>query len=378
MAPWPRRLRITASGHPAVRAMHGKTFELTADPDLTERATCIVGVRADLAAVADEPVLAGPVRITLSAGGFADTLTAVANPFAAPAGRVVVRQSDHVDADTLAGLADRGAGDLDRRLLDALRDPRAEITLEVVEAGDRPVDNALLAALPSGTPRPPGTQPADVDGLLDRLEAGDHLALRVERSGLDRFRAEIVRAAAEAGAVVALAPGAWAVPPVLVAAGIATPRHLDAGVLTGNARHETALLALAAGAAVPVVARCDGADLPTVLARLADHLGEAARAAVATDPLTPYRPLVHGTLGDLAADPPDGTVIAVAAPDAPASLPAGVARLVAHLALDGVPARTLVAAITAATGLSRQRSYDLVLQLKAGATTEAVTDRNRG
>ncbi|HEX9991809.1 MAG TPA: DUF371 domain-containing protein [Acidimicrobiales bacterium] len=378
MARWPRRFRVTGTGHPAVRATHDKTLEVTADPDLTERGTCILAVGADLSAAVP---LAGPVRLTIRAGDHADTVTAVANPFAAPAGRLVVRRSDHADPDTFAGLADRGAADLDPDLADALRDPATAVHLDVVEAGDRPADNALLAVLPRGVPAPPGTEGCDPTELAGRLAAGAHLAIRPAGRGLDPFLAEVVAVAVDAGAVVAVAPGPWEVPTVLVAAGIATLRHVDAGTLTGRAQDETALLALAATAGLPLAARCQAADLPDVAARLAEHLGSATPAAVAPERLTPYRTVRRATVADLAGLAPAGAAtvaVAVAPPPAGAAdhgVPVAVDRLLARLVDAGVPVRTLAAALAGATGLSRRQSYDHVLQRR---TTEADTDRNRG
>lgn len=372
MAPWPRRVRVTATGHAAVRAAHAKTFEVTADPTLTERGTCIVGVDADLSAFEQPVGLAGPVRITLTAGDLTDTVTALANPFAAPTRRVVVRRSDSSDADTIAGLADRGAADLDRALLDALKDPGTTVTLDVEEAGDTPAENALVALLPPGAERPPGTALLrDVAKVVDRVAAGDRIAVPVSPSGLDRQAADAVTAALESGAVVAVVPGPWQVPPVLPAAGIATPSLLDAGVLTGSGRREAVLLAGVAIAGVPLTARVDAGDLPTVLAKLAEHLGPTTPAAVSPDSLPPYRAVARGTLADLA--PYEGTtartlVLAVDAPDrADQPLPPAVEHLVGALAADGLPVRRLAVAVAAATGWTRQRSYDAVLALRAEA-----------
>lgn len=376
---WPRRLAVTGHGHPAVRATHGKTFELTADADLTERGTCILAVAADLAALRAGPALAGPVRITLTVGDHAGTVAAVANPFAAPGRRLVVRRSEHAGPDTLAGLADRGAADLDARLLAALPDPATVVRLEAVEAGERPVDNALLAVVPAGTAPPPGTAWATGDDAADRLGNGDHLALAAEPSGLDRRGAELVTAAADLGATVAVAPGPWHVPPVLVAAGVATPAHLDAGLLTGSSRAEAALVAAAAH--LPTAARCEGRHLAAVRARLAAHLGPDRAVAVGPHPLHPYRPLDRGRLGGPAPAVAGKATVAIAIaapPGAERATSADVDRIVALLAAGGVPVRSLAAALAATTGWSRQRSYDHVLQLRGTGTTVAATDRKRG
>ncbi|MCB1032493.1 MAG: DUF371 domain-containing protein, partial [Acidobacteria bacterium] len=75
-------LRFRARGHANLRATHHKTLEITRDPEISLRGTCIVGVAAtfDPRSVAR---LRGPLRLTLEAGGREASLRAVATPFMA-------------------------------------------------------------------------------------------------------------------------------------------------------------------------------------------------------------------------------------------------------------------------------------------------------
>ena len=42
----PRSVTVTAVGHPSIRVSHAKTLELTAEAEITPRATCVAGVSA--------------------------------------------------------------------------------------------------------------------------------------------------------------------------------------------------------------------------------------------------------------------------------------------------------------------------------------------
>ncbi|MFD1047674.1 DUF371 domain-containing protein, partial [Kibdelosporangium lantanae] len=71
-------IHLRAHGHENVRATHAKTFELTDDPTITPRATCVLGV--DAHPVGDVRALAGPVSITLTIGDHVVTTTGIGNP----------------------------------------------------------------------------------------------------------------------------------------------------------------------------------------------------------------------------------------------------------------------------------------------------------
>jgi hypothetical protein len=130
----PAPVVIRCRGDERITASHAKTFELSPDPAIGPRATCVVGVAARVEG--DRTVLDGPVEITLDAAGLRQTVHADANPFA-PDG-LVVRKSDFRGHDTLAVNADAAAADLDRALAAALADPATELVVSVRPAGPRP------------------------------------------------------------------------------------------------------------------------------------------------------------------------------------------------------------------------------------------------
>ena len=132
--PPPHQAVLVGRGHPAIRATHAKTFELTAEPAITPRATCVLAVGTVL-----DPNLAplrGRVRLTLATPGLpALTGEATLNPHRAITDRVVIRRSRALDADTLAVDSTLTADDLPEDFATALTEPGREVTLTVEELG---------------------------------------------------------------------------------------------------------------------------------------------------------------------------------------------------------------------------------------------------
>ena len=129
-------IQLRALGHENVRATHGKTFELTDDPSITPRATCVLGVGAH--PVGDVRALAGPVSITLGVGDHVVTTTGVGNPLWRPGGRAVIRRNHNRFPDTAATGVDLAAADLPPDMVAALRDPAATVDLDIFPLDERP------------------------------------------------------------------------------------------------------------------------------------------------------------------------------------------------------------------------------------------------
>jgi hypothetical protein len=136
---------LRGHGHPAIKATHAKTFELMAQDEITERATCVVAVgtafdRDTLQALA---ILRGPVLLVLSTPGLPDfTGQAVINPGHDVSDRVVIRRREASDSgpddiETLATDSTVTAKDLGPEYAAALADPERELTLTVEEIGSR-------------------------------------------------------------------------------------------------------------------------------------------------------------------------------------------------------------------------------------------------
>ncbi len=123
--------RLKAYGHPNIRALHRSTIEITKVEELTPRGDCIIGVRADKSAKDLSPRLKHVLRrddsiliIILEAGGFRDIVLAQGDPrlILSDERRMIIRRSKYVEPATIAVRSNKAARDLDRRLIEYLRD----------------------------------------------------------------------------------------------------------------------------------------------------------------------------------------------------------------------------------------------------------------
>lgn len=196
-----RSVTVTAVGHPAIRASHSKTLELTADAALTPRATCVVGVSAafDAAALAQ---LRGLVVYELSAGDQRGSGTAVINPDHAVVDRFVIRRSRHADGETLAVGAAGAAADLPRELAAALAEPERPVTFTLTER-QAPAPLVILAL----------SEPAGRLGVLWRgaavaidLDAGPPSRSRSVSGGAGSSDVDLDLAMERGGTIRALSP----------------------------------------------------------------------------------------------------------------------------------------------------------------------------
>lgn len=131
---------IPFAGHPLVRAMHGRTMEITTDEHLTLRGDCIIGVGAAKGVAQLSPSLkralrsdASRVRFTVLAPGGAFSFSARGSDhlsFESPTD-VVIRMSDFVCGRTLAIHADASAREIPRELLRTLKSPGAAGLLRI-------------------------------------------------------------------------------------------------------------------------------------------------------------------------------------------------------------------------------------------------------
>jgi len=135
------REEVVARGHPNVRATHKTTLEVTKEEELTLRGDCIIGVKADksMKDFNDEikdwlrtgkPIL---VEIVLPDYGLKDYLKAFGSPKLTFRHEtdIVIRKSDFVCDRTLAIKSNKSAKDINREMIELLRDPKTELLLIV-------------------------------------------------------------------------------------------------------------------------------------------------------------------------------------------------------------------------------------------------------
>lgn len=386
-----RAVTFRAAGHPEIRATHAKTLELTADPAITARATCILGVGAGVDAHA-LGALEGRVTITIEAGGVADTVTATANPGWSDPGSVIVRKSAHTSPATFATDADKGAADLDRTLVAALADPAATVTVTVAEVAPaaRPGERAGYLAVPDGRPAALTGAGAAALAAADLIVTTDLVRVRRLLAHLGR-QPEIVEAGAagraraveavRAGHLVLLVdtggvPGGLAdldgevpVAPVGVPPspelGAVAAAGLGAGpvtVLPPSPGRDARVAALAASTAATLVWREDrpGDALDDIQSARGDTVVWAA-----LDPGTRTAATIAGTPDELR-DRVQGAPILVVppVPGAGEGVPVDTDALLTALLAAGVPGRTLAEALGTLPGHTYRRAYAHVLDLK--------------
>jgi hypothetical protein len=361
-------VRLIGHGSPAIRATHAKTLELTADAEITERATCVVAVGVERAAAP----LAGPVRITISAGAEEFTLEARANPAWHPAGPAVIRRSPLRLPGTLATHASAAASDLPRPLVAALqhREARVEVTVEPIHG--RPC--AVLFAVDPGLPR--DARLLAEFAAADLVVAEDDEAARMfgERVGHGPVSVDgrvLVLAVRDLPGQTVLAAlrdvevETIGLPPTLAAAA-ASPSRGPLLLAPDGADPRELLRRTPAG--TRLVLSCDAEQLPDLMRRAAEIRGPGGAVLV-----QPYAPPVRIAPGGRPTLPSKASVVvcfdADDGDDGEAALDPRVRAALDGLLADGVPTKTAANALAALTGWDRRRAYDTVVGWRSDGRT---------
>jgi len=131
------QVRLTASGSPSILGLHDATLEITRDPAVTERGDCIIGVSAQF-----DPAALGALlnyrklHVRLCCGEHGDDFTCGVNGQFVPGHEIVFRKSSFLSERTLGVRASKSAAQLDRGLIQALRQPGS--VLEVTITPSKP------------------------------------------------------------------------------------------------------------------------------------------------------------------------------------------------------------------------------------------------
>ncbi|NJE04469.1 DUF371 domain-containing protein [Thermococcus sp. MV11] len=131
---------IRCRGHENVKATHRSTLEFTKEDYLTPRGDCILCIEADkgindLREEFKAALRAGRrLRIRIKVGGLVDEVLAEGSPrlILDHGYSMVIRKSDYVDARTLAIRANKAARDIDRRIVELLKNPETIAEIELV------------------------------------------------------------------------------------------------------------------------------------------------------------------------------------------------------------------------------------------------------
>jgi hypothetical protein len=360
-------VRLIGRGHPAIRATHAKTVELTVEADITERATCVVAVDVE----GSTGPVAGPVRITISAGGESFTLEARANSSWDATGPAVIRRSPLRLPGTLATHASAAASDLPRALVEALRhaDSSVEVTIEPIRG--RPC--AVLVAVDPGV-RHDARLLAEF-AAADLVVAEDEEAARMfgERVGHGPVPVD--------GRVLVLAvrdlPGqsvlaalrtvdveTVGLPPRLAAAA-ASPSRGPLLIAPDGVDPRDVLRSTPAGSRLVLATTAE--RLPTLLRQAEEIRGPAAAVLVQR-----YAPPVRLEPGERPALPSkDDVYICWEAGARDSALDPTVRAAIDGLLADGVPTKAAANALAALTGWERRRAYDAVVARRAAGGSGA-------
>ncbi len=128
---------FTAFGHPNIRATHKTTLEFTKDTNLTLEGDCIMGVKADfdcqklrefIKACKGERMRM-VIRVPFGKKVLEDTIEARPNTLFNDAHELVVRKTDFRSGRTLGMHANKAAFDVNRMVIEVLRDPEQRIDI---------------------------------------------------------------------------------------------------------------------------------------------------------------------------------------------------------------------------------------------------------
>ncbi len=142
--------RITASGHRNVTSMHKTTLEVTMDAEISKRADCIIGVKADkgLKDLSEDfknraRQKAARIQVTIKAGDAEERITGEGHPELTFSHEtdMVIRKSDFICPRTLMIRADKSSNELNPKLTERLMDPnqKIEVFIELVSGIFAPV-----------------------------------------------------------------------------------------------------------------------------------------------------------------------------------------------------------------------------------------------
>jgi hypothetical protein len=132
---------LIAYGHRNLKGTHKTTLEITKAANVTPEGDCIVAVNADkslcdldnsLKVIITQPL--SNVTMTLEVDGIIDEIKGFGDPrLPLSSGEdIVCRKSNFVSERTLMVKADKAAADLDRRIIQALKDPEREVYVTVL------------------------------------------------------------------------------------------------------------------------------------------------------------------------------------------------------------------------------------------------------
>jgi 16S rRNA (cytidine1402-2'-O)-methyltransferase len=217
---------------------------------------------------------------------------------------------------------------------------------------------------------------ARVDGLLERLTAGQSIAL-VSDAGTPAISDpgyRVVRAVADAGLPIVPLPGPCAAVVALSAAGLPTDRFLFVGFLPSKAEARRKALVALAEVRETLVFYESPHRLQAFLESARDTLGGARPATIARELTKRYEEFRRGTLTELVDEPGvmRGEVVVVVGGAPEVAPPEGedLEALLRGLLAEGFSPSRAAKEAARRTGVRKSEAYRVVTELAAAQTPE--------
>ena len=215
------------------------------------------------------------------------------------------------------------------------------------------------------------TEHARTEEVLALLASGSDVAVVTDAGtpGISDPGSRLVRAAIDAGHVVTAVPGPAAVVMALVLSGFDTARFVFEGFVPRSGRERTDRLAEISGERRTVVLYEAPHRVERTVADLATACGSHRRVVLARELTKLHEEVWRGTLGEAVAHVAEhGTrgeyvVIIEGTPAPPDADDGTIVASLQHELANGSDRRTAIATVTAVTGASKKRVYDLALTI---------------
>ncbi|MCA9380758.1 DUF371 domain-containing protein [Candidatus Dojkabacteria bacterium] len=133
-----KQYMFSCYGHPNILAKHVKTIEFTKDADLTERGDCIVGINSDFD-INELKNFSKKVKFICSVidpetgEKLQSEFKCFVNPDFSSDHEIVLRKSHFDSGRTFGFNLNRGANNLDRRMVELLKNPNQKMEVTIVE-----------------------------------------------------------------------------------------------------------------------------------------------------------------------------------------------------------------------------------------------------
>ena len=121
-------------GHPNILSTHQNTIEFTKDSYLTRKGDCIIGIKADFKPDELRKLVKknSKLKIIIKADTETEELIAYTNKSFNDEHEIVIRKSEFASKRTLGIRADKAAKDLNRKLIEKLKNPETIAKVEII------------------------------------------------------------------------------------------------------------------------------------------------------------------------------------------------------------------------------------------------------